>query len=156
MPCSRMQHTVALPWGKSCSAYAANAIASTWKKSFLQTVFRLQKLWNKTGELCLISFSNWLIPFWNTNMSLLSCFCCWWHHCLLSAIIFCRFHVIGVSLYPTFTLHYLISSYLLLPYILPYLTSYLTFRYFDLYLTLPYLTFCLTLPYPTLPQVCIM
>ncbi len=34
-----------------CSAYAANAIASTWKKNFLQTFFMLQKLWNKTGDL---------------------------------------------------------------------------------------------------------
>ncbi len=29
MPCGRMQHNAALPCGKSCSAYAANAIAST-------------------------------------------------------------------------------------------------------------------------------
>ncbi len=35
---------------------------------FLQT-FRLQKLWNETGELCLIFFSNWLIPFWNPYSS---------------------------------------------------------------------------------------
>ncbi len=56
-----------MPWGRmqSCSAYAANAIASTWKKNFLQTFFGLQKLWNETSELCLIFFSNWLIPFWN-------------------------------------------------------------------------------------------
>ncbi len=56
MPLSRMQHTAALPRGKSCSAYAANAIVSTWKKNFLQTFFRLQKLWNETGELRLIFF----------------------------------------------------------------------------------------------------
>ncbi len=31
----------------------------------MQNFFRLQKLWNETGELCLIFFSNWLIPFWN-------------------------------------------------------------------------------------------
>ncbi len=61
----RMQHTAASPRGKSCSANAANAIMSTWKNNFLQTFFRLQKLWNETGELCLIFFSNWLIPFWN-------------------------------------------------------------------------------------------
>ncbi len=35
------------------------------KKNFLQTFFRLQKLWNEIGELCLIFSSNWLIPFWN-------------------------------------------------------------------------------------------
>ncbi len=34
-------------------------------------------------------------------------------HCLLSAIIFYRFHVIGVHPYPTFTLPYLISSNLI-------------------------------------------
>ncbi len=64
MPHGRMQHTAALPHGKSCSAYAANAIASTWKTNFLQT-FRLRKLWNEIGELGLIFFSIWLIPFWN-------------------------------------------------------------------------------------------
>ncbi len=77
------------------------------------------------------------------------------YHCLLSAIIFCHFHVIGVGPYPTFTLPYLISSYLLLPYILPYLTSYLpTFRYLTSYLTLPHIflpfvTLHLTLPHLT-------
>ncbi len=65
MPCGRMQHTAALPCGKSCSAYAANAIASTWKKHFLQTFFRLPNLWNENSELGLIFSSNWLIPFWN-------------------------------------------------------------------------------------------
>ncbi len=39
----QIQHTAALPHGKSCSAYAANAIASTWKTKFLPT-FRLQRL----------------------------------------------------------------------------------------------------------------
>ncbi len=72
MPRGRMQHTAALPRGKSCSAYAANAIVSTWKNNFLQTFFRLQKLWNKTWELCLIFFSNWLIPFWNPLLTI----CC--------------------------------------------------------------------------------
>ncbi len=52
----RMQHTVALLRAESCSAYAINAIVSTWKKNFLQIFFRLQKLWNETGELCLIFF----------------------------------------------------------------------------------------------------
>ncbi len=65
MPHGRMQHTAALSRGKSCSAYAANAIASTWKKNFLHTFFRLPKLWNEIGELGVIFFSNWLIPFWN-------------------------------------------------------------------------------------------
>ncbi len=65
MPRGRMQHTVALLRGKTCSVYAANAIASTWKKNFLQTFFTLPKLWNEIGELGLIFFSNWLIPFWN-------------------------------------------------------------------------------------------
>ncbi len=65
------------------------------------------------------------------------------YHYLLSAIIFCCFHVIGIgctlhlpyltSYLPTF--HYL-TSYLTLPYILPFVT---------LPCTLPYLTFCLTL-----------
>ncbi len=61
----RMQHTAALPHGKSSSAYTTNMITSTWKKNFLQTFFRLPKLWNEVGELVLIFFSNWLIPFWN-------------------------------------------------------------------------------------------
>ncbi len=65
MPCGRMQYIEAFPCSKSCLAYAANAIASTWKKNFLQTFFRLQKLWNGAGKLGLIFFSNWLIPFWN-------------------------------------------------------------------------------------------
>ncbi len=65
MPRSRMQHTAALSRGRNCSAYAANAIASTWKKNLVQTFFRLPKLWNKISELGLIFFSNWLIPFWN-------------------------------------------------------------------------------------------
>ncbi len=69
MPRGKMQYTAALPHGKSCSAYAANAITSTWKKNFLQTFFRLQKLWNETGEICLIFFSNWLIPFLNPYSS---------------------------------------------------------------------------------------
>ncbi len=60
-----MQHTAALPRGKSCSAYAANAIASTWKNNILQTFFRLPKLWNEIDELGVILLSNWLIPFWN-------------------------------------------------------------------------------------------
>ncbi len=34
MPCGRMQHTAALPCGKSCSAYAANLIVTTLKKNF--------------------------------------------------------------------------------------------------------------------------
>ncbi len=54
------------PHDKSCSAYAANAIAFTWKNNFLQTFFGLQKLWNETGELYLIFSSNWLILFWNS------------------------------------------------------------------------------------------
>ncbi len=65
MPRGRMQHTAALLRSESCSAYAGNAITSTWKKNFLQTFFMLQKLRNETGELCLIFFLNWLIPFWN-------------------------------------------------------------------------------------------
>ncbi len=70
-------------------------------------------------------------PLW-TNTSLLSCFCCWWHHCLLSAIGF----VVFMLLASTCTLH------------LPYLTSYVpTFRYLTSYLTLRYLTLYLTLPY---------
>ncbi len=59
MPRGRMQHTAALPRGKSCSAYAASAITSTWKKNFLQTFFRLQKLWNETGELWFFSQTGW-------------------------------------------------------------------------------------------------
>ncbi len=38
MPCDRTQHIAALSRSKSCSAYAANLIASTLKKNFLQTV----------------------------------------------------------------------------------------------------------------------
>ncbi len=48
MPHCRMQHIAA-------SAYTANSTASTLMKNFLQ---RLQKLWNETGELSLIFFSN--------------------------------------------------------------------------------------------------
>ncbi len=59
----RKQHTAALPHGKSYSAYAANLIASTLKKNFLQTI--LQKLWNETSELRLIFFSIRLMPFWS-------------------------------------------------------------------------------------------
>ncbi len=70
MPHGRMQHTAALPCGKSCSAYAANAIASTWKKNSLQTFFRLPKLWNEIGKLGLIFFSNWLILFWNLLLTI--------------------------------------------------------------------------------------
>ncbi len=65
MPRDRIQLTAALLCGNSASAYAANAIASTWKKNFLQTFFRLPKLWNEILELGVIFFSNWLIPFWN-------------------------------------------------------------------------------------------
>ncbi len=72
------------------------------------------------------------------------------YHCLLSPIIFYRFHVIGVGPYPTFTLPYLIFSYLSLSYILPYLTSYLTFRYLTLHFALPYLTLCFAFRYLTL------
>ncbi len=35
------------------------------EKNFFVDLQRLQKLWNETGE-CLIFFSNWLIPFWNS------------------------------------------------------------------------------------------
>ncbi len=73
MPCGRMQHTAALPRDKSCSAYAVNAIASTWKKNFLQTFYRLPKLWNEIGKLGLIFFSNWLIPFWNPLLIIRRC-----------------------------------------------------------------------------------
>ncbi len=51
----RMQQIAALLRGKSCSAYAANLIVSTLKKTPLQ---RLQKLWNETSEFSLIFFSN--------------------------------------------------------------------------------------------------
>ncbi len=69
MPHGRMQHTAALSHGESCSAYAANKIAFTWKKKkILHIFFRLQKLWNKTSELCLTVFSNWLITFWNPSL----------------------------------------------------------------------------------------
>ncbi len=67
------------------------------------------------------------------------------YHFLLSSIIFYRFHVIGVGPYPTFTLPYFISSYLSLPYILPYLISYLLLPYL-----VPYLKLHFALPYPTL------
>ncbi len=55
MPRGRMQQSAALLRSKSCSAYAANAIA-LHEKNFLQTFFSLQKLWNETGELSLIFF----------------------------------------------------------------------------------------------------
>ncbi len=55
MPHGRMQHIAALLRGKSCSAYAANAIVSLLKKNFLQW---LQKLCNETSELRLTFFSN--------------------------------------------------------------------------------------------------
>ncbi len=48
----RMQHIAALPRGKSCSAYAANAIASTRKKIFAgllqvtKTVERDRRTWS--------------------------------------------------------------------------------------------------------------
>ncbi len=57
MPRGRTQDPAAVPRGKSCSAYALNSIASTLKKNFLLTYFRLQKLWNETSEFCLIFLS---------------------------------------------------------------------------------------------------
>ncbi len=75
------------------------------------------------------------------------------YHFLLSAIIFCRFHLIG-GLYPTFTLPYCVSSSF--RYLTSYLTSDLTFCYLTLYLTLPYILPYLTLRfafYLTLPYV---
>ncbi len=62
MPRGRMQHTAALPRGKSCSPVRSRPHE---KKNFLQT-FRLPKLWNEIGKLVLIFSPNWLIPFWNT------------------------------------------------------------------------------------------
>ncbi len=53
MPRGRMQYIAALLRGKKCWTYAANLVASTLKKNFLQ---RLQKLWNETNELRLIFF----------------------------------------------------------------------------------------------------
>ncbi len=70
------------------------------------------------------------------------------YHCLLSTIIFCRFHVIGIP-HPTFTLPYLISSFLSLPYLVPYLTFCLSLPYLTLHLTLPYFVPYLTMS-PTL------
>ncbi len=55
MPCSRMQHTAALRRSKSCSAYAANAIMTTWKRIFCRPS-GLPKLWNEIGELGLTFF----------------------------------------------------------------------------------------------------
>ncbi len=43
MPRGRMQHTAALLRGKSCSAYAANAITSTWKKEFFANLLQVTK-----------------------------------------------------------------------------------------------------------------
>ncbi len=57
MPRGRMRHTAALPHDKSCSAYAANAIVSTWKKNFWQTFFRLQNLWNRLVNFVWFFFS---------------------------------------------------------------------------------------------------
>ncbi len=86
-----------------------------------------------------------------TNTSLLSCFYCWWRHCLLSIIAHfpLSFFVVFMLLTSARTLHlphltsYLptfcyITSYLTLPHILPFVT---------LPCTLPYLTFCHSLPY---------
>ncbi len=74
MPRSRMQHMAALLRGKSCSAYATNSIASTLKNNFLQT----QKLRNKTSELRLIFFCNWLMPFWNPLLIIYRVANLWW------------------------------------------------------------------------------
>ncbi len=113
----------------------------------------------------------------HTNTSLLSCFCCWWRHCLLSIVVYFPLSFLSFSCYwhprtlhlpyltlpyllpyvlPCLALPYLILPYLLpyilpyLPYLLPYILPYLTLR-FTLALTLPYLlpylTFYLTLPY---------
>ncbi len=80
------------------------------------------------------------------------------YHCLLYAIIFCRFHVIGVGPYPTFILHCLmflpfISLHLTLPYLIYYLSLPYLVPYLTLHFALPYLTFCLSLPYFTLPYI---
>ncbi len=48
MPHGKMQHTAALPRGKICSAYAANAIASTFFADLFQvtkTVERDRRTW---------------------------------------------------------------------------------------------------------------
>ncbi len=70
----------------------------------------------------LVSFDSGLIyqHVSETNISLLSCFCCWWFHCLLSIIVYFprSFFVVFMLSALARTLH------------LPYLTSYLpTFRY---------------------------
>ncbi len=73
--------------------------------------------------------------------------------CLLSTIIFCRFHVIGVV--HTLHLPYL-TLYCTLPHILPFVTLHLTLPYLVPYilhyLTLPYVLPSVTLPY-LLPYV---
>ncbi len=111
----------------------------------------------------------------DTNTSVLSCFCCWWRHCLLSIIVYfpLSFFVVFMLLASAGTLHlpYLTSYLPTFRYLTSYLTSYLTFHYLNVepyltlhfalpyltlyfafhYLTLPYLIsyfmFCLTLPY---------
>ncbi len=57
-------HYTTLQNATHCS-FATRQKLSTWKKNFLQTFFRLPKLWNEIGELGLIFVSNWLISFWN-------------------------------------------------------------------------------------------
>ncbi len=114
---------------------------------------------------------SWAILLLTTSLFTLSLFT--FYRSLLSAIIFCHFHVIGIvhtlhlpylTTYCTLpriltfitlhlTLPYLVVyliSYLLLPYILPYLTLLLTLHFAFCYL-ISYLTFCLILPYLTLP-----
>ncbi len=61
MPCGRMQHTAALPRGKSCLAYAANAIASTF---FADLFSGYQNCGTRSANLVWFFFK-WLIPFWN-------------------------------------------------------------------------------------------
>ncbi len=120
------------------------------------------------------SESLWKIPQFvclKTNTSLLSCFCCWWRHYLLSIIVYFPLSFFVVSCYwrqlvpyiyltlpliflPFVTLHltlpYLIS-YLSLPYLVPYLTFCLTFPYLTLHFAFRYLTLPYVLPYLTLP-----
>ncbi len=64
MPRGRMQHTAALPQRQKLLGICRQYDHVHMKKNFLQTFFRLPKLWNEIGELGLIFFSKWLIPFW--------------------------------------------------------------------------------------------
>ncbi len=81
MPHGRIQQSAVLPRSKSCWAYAAHAIPSTWKNNFfadfLQVTKTVERDWWTLSDFF---FLNWLIPFWNpyaVRLPLMGLTICW-------------------------------------------------------------------------------